>query len=111
MGNVSIDRLAPGMLLGADVHDRNGRLLIRAGTDLTDKSIYVLRTWGVIQVDITGMENAENVCHANGAFDPALLASLEAEVKPMFRHADLNHPGMSELFRLCILRRAQHVNS
>ncbi len=111
MGIVSIDLLAPGMSLGADVHDRNGRLLIRAGTELTDKNIYVLRTWGVIQVEITGLENAENVCPSKGVFDPALLASLEAEVKPMFSHVDLNHPGMSELFRLCILRRAQHVNS
>ncbi len=111
MGIVSIDSLAPGMLLAADVHDRNGRLLIKSGAELTDKNIHVLRTWGVVQADISGMEENEDSLELTGSFDPGLLTLLETEVQPLFRHTDLAHPAMSELFRLCILRRAQHVNS
>jgi hypothetical protein len=111
MGIVSIDSLVSGMLLATDVHDRNGRLLLRAGGELTDKNIHVLRTWGVIQVDITGVEEDGDGFPLTGAIDPDLAASAESDIKPLFRHADLTHPGMSELFRLCVLRRAQYVNS
>lgn len=111
MGVVSIDNLAPGMMLAADIHDRNGRLLIRSGAELTDKNILVLRTWGVIQVDIEGVEEEDDHCPLCGEFDPDLLSLLEADVKPLFRHSDLSHPAVSELIRLCILRRAQHANS
>jgi hypothetical protein len=111
MGIISINSLAAGMILAADIHDRNGRLLIRAGSELTDKNIYVLRTWGVINVDIAGLEEDEDCCVLAGVYDSDLLASAEAYLKPLFKYANLTQPGMSELFRLCILRRAQHVNS
>lgn len=34
------------MVVGADVQDRHGRLLLGAGTELTRKHLMVFRTWG-----------------------------------------------------------------
>jgi len=108
VGTVLTDNLMPGMLLSTDVHDRNGRLLLGAGTELTDKHIHIFRTWGVIEADIDGVEEDHDSHRHSDAIDPDLWAAAEAEIKPLFRHADLAHPGMNQLLQLSILRRAQH---
>jgi hypothetical protein len=96
------------MVLDADVHDRNGRLLLGAGTELTDKHIYIFRTWGVLQADITGMEADNNAHTFTNSVDPELWAAAEAEIQPMFRHTDLNHPAIIALLHISILRKVHH---
>jgi hypothetical protein len=108
LGTVLTDNLIQGMLLAADVHDRNGRLLLGAGSELTDKHIYIFRTWGVVEADIDGVEEDDDSHRFSEAIDPELWAAAEAEIKPLFRHADLDHPGMNQLLHLSILRRVQH---
>jgi hypothetical protein len=108
LGNVHTDNLMPGMLLSSDVHDRNGRLLLGAGTELTDKHIYIFRTWGVVGADIDGVEEDEDSHRFSDAIDPELWVAAEAWVKPLFRHADMDHPGMNQLLQLSILRRVHH---
>ena len=102
------DNLTPGMILSADVYARSGRLLLGAGTELTDKHIYVFRIWGVIEVDVAGCLNEDENHEAAKMFDPDSLDKAEAAVRPLFRHADLTHPGMQEIFQLSILRKVQH---
>jgi len=109
MGLVAIDNLVPGMSLTSDVCDRNGRLLLGAGSALTDKHIYIFRTWGVVEVDILGVETDEK-CHTSvEMIGTEVLAAAEAEVLPLFRYADLSHPCMKQLLHVGILRKAQHV--
>ena len=43
MPTLLTDDLAPGMVLAQDVKDRSGRLLVRTGTELTERSLKVLR--------------------------------------------------------------------
>jgi hypothetical protein len=108
MGLVAIDNLSPGMSLTSDVHDRNGRLLLGAGAELTDKHIYIFRTWGVVEVDILGVETDDESLAPSDTIDPDVLAAAAAEVGPLFRHADLAHPCMNQLLRLAVLRKAHY---
>jgi hypothetical protein len=108
VGNVLTDNLMPGMLLAADVHDRNGRLLLGAGTELTDKHIYVFRTWGVVEADIEGVDEDEAGQPFAGTVDPDQWAVAESEIQPLFRHVDPGHPAMVQLLRLSIMRRVRN---
>ncbi len=108
MSMVSAENLVPGMVLAADVRDRNGRLLLKAGVELTDKHLHILRTWGTVEADIIGAdENPENTPRAS-AIAPELRAAIEKEITPLFRHADLGQPAMKELLRIRIEREARH---
>jgi len=107
LGIVHIDNLNAGMLLAADVHDRNGRLLLGAGTELNDKHLYIFRTWGVLEADIAGIEEGSTPRPAE-SIDPELLAAAEAEIKPMFRYTDPGHPAIIELMHISTMKKVLH---
>ncbi len=108
MAKVSIDNLVPGMLLASDLHDRNGRLLLKAGTELTDRGLYLLRTWGAVEAEIANCDDDRESAPADDAIDPELWAAVETRITPLFRHADLDHPAIKELLRIRIMQEAQN---
>jgi hypothetical protein len=97
MGIVRIDQLEPGMVLIADVVDRNERVLLNAGTTLTEKNIRVFRMWGVTEADIQGVATAEPE-----AAEPEDQTEEEAaeHVRELFARSNRDHPAMAELMRL-----------
>lgn len=108
MSKVSAENLIPGMVLAADVRDRNGRLLLKEGVELTDKHLHILRTWGTVEADIVNAgDHQENSAIAT-AIAPEVWAAIEGEIIPLFHHTDLNHPAIKELLRIRIEREARH---
>ena len=108
MSIVPAENLIPGMVLAADVRDRNGRLLLKEGVELTDKHLHILRTWGTVEADILNAgEHQENPASTN-AIAPELWAAIEGEITPLFHHTDLSHPAIKELLRIRIEREASH---
>ena len=107
MGMLPMDRLEVGMVLANDVMDRNGRLLLGAGAELTQKHLTIFRTWGVIEADIAGIDYAEDE-PLPAEVDPAALAAAEEALLPLFSHAGVDHPALRELLRLAALRKVQH---
>jgi len=110
MGKILTDNLAQGMILTSDVLDRSGRLLLKSGTELTDRHLYILRTWGIVEVDIAGMEDNDTNATPDKTIDPALRSILEDKIMPLFLHADLSHPFMHGLLRMRIQREARNGN-
>lgn len=110
MGKILTDNLAPGMLLASDVLDRSGRLLLKTGTELTDRHLYILRTWGVIEADIVGAEDNFACAAPDKAIDPMLWSTLEDKIMPLFLHTDLSHPAMNGLLCMRIQREARNGN-
>jgi hypothetical protein len=108
MGLLSIDNLAEGMVLGSDIHDRSGRLLLGSGTELNARHIRMFRTWGITEADIVGID--DQYCGTSPAadIDPACLKSADIELRPLFRNTDLSYPPMGEIYRLCLLRKVQN---
>jgi hypothetical protein len=105
---LSIDNLSPGMHLAGDINDRSGRLLLKAGTELSDKHLYVLRTWGVAEANIADIEKDDENPARDNAVEPERWNSAEAEIMPLFCHTDLTHPAIKALLHLSILRRIYH---
>jgi hypothetical protein len=108
MGIVLTENMAPGMLLAVDVHERNGRLLLGAGTELTEKHIYIFRTWGVVEADIIGAEEDNDIHTFTNTIEPEVWTAAEAGIMSLFRHTDLAHPCMNQLLHLGVLRKVQH---
>jgi hypothetical protein len=110
MSIVSTENLIPGMLLAADVRDRNGRLLLKAGAELTDKHLYILRTWGIVEAEVVNADENQQASAGAVAMDPELWAGILAEITPLFRHTDLSHPAIKELMRIRVIREALNGN-
>lgn len=109
MGKISIDNLEIGMVLGSDVHDRSGRMLLGAGSELTQKHLVIFRTWGILEADIVGQGTEDPHDPIPSDVDPNELAAAEQALAPLFRHTNTSHPAISELLRLAALRKVQHV--
>lgn len=110
VSKVPTENLIPGMLLAADVRDRNGRLLLKTGVELTDKHLYILRTWGIVEVEVVGVDENQEGSAGSVAIDPELWSVIQAEITPLFRHTDLSHPAIKELLRIRIVREARDGN-
>lgn len=101
---VSFDSLRPDMVLGVDVLDGGGRLLLPAGTVLTEKHLRYCQMWGIAALEVEG---DEAVPVPEEEIDPELLARVEEELRPDFRHTDLEHLFVATLFRHCAQARAR----
>lgn len=108
MGLLPIENLEIGMVLASDVQDRNGRMLLGAGAELTQKHLTIFRTWGVVEADIAGIDYADDESPLPSEVDPAALKAAELTLIPLFIHAGTDHPALRELLRLAAIRKVQH---
>ena len=51
---LKIDELKPGMILAEPVHNQSGALLLEKDTSLTKRRIWMLKTWGIVNVSVGG---------------------------------------------------------
>ncbi len=91
---VNQDQLRPEMVLAADIVDSGGRLLLPAGTTLSEKHLRFCQMWGVLEAEIvTGDGDPE----PEEPTDPARLEAARAAILPRFRHVDPSHPVIDAL--------------
>jgi hypothetical protein len=110
VANINIDYLQPGMILNSDVKDINGRLLLGAEAELTEKHLYIFRVWGITEADIKGVTEEDVNDLVTEEVDPVILKEAERELNKIFLHTDQNHPAIKELLRYCALRKVRHVS-
>ena len=94
MATLLLDQVEAGAVLAADVADRQGRILLKAGMKLNDKHIRTLQTWGVLEVEIEGAENPGAELET---YPDAWLAEAEEKAQAHFRHNPMSHPFIQEL--------------
>jgi len=111
MAHLAIEYIKPGMFLDSDVKDRNGRLLLQAGTEIKEKHINIFLSWGIPEVDIRGISKEEAASEMSQRVDPEILQRAEAELEGFFVHTDRKHPMVKELFRLCTMRRVRILSA
>lgn len=104
MGVVDLADVRAGMVLHADVVQSEDRLLIAAGTELTEKHLRMLSMWGVVEVDVQGLSRAELIAKAAAAMSPGERAAVETQVQTLFRHNDRYHPLIERLAELATIR-------
>jgi hypothetical protein len=105
---IPIDVLEVGMVLARDVHDRNGRLLLGAGAELTGKHLVIFRTWGVEAADIEGAEDLTGDGNLPADVSAEALAESRKSLELLFMHAGVDHPFVQELMRLAAIRKVYH---
>jgi hypothetical protein len=108
MALLEIDSLTPGMKVGKDVVEASGQVLLRTGTEITEKHLRVLRSWGIQQVEIEGPKPPDNEDALLARATPAMLDRAQASVSEHFHHTDPEHPAIAELMRLSILTELRH---
>ncbi len=108
MALLEIDSLTPGMKVAKDVVEASGQVLLRTGTEITEKHLRVLKSWGIQQVEIEGPKPPDNEDAILSRATPAMLDGAQAAVAERFHHADPAHPAIAELMRLAILTELRH---
>lgn len=96
MRPLGLGDLKPGMTLADSVNDMQGMLLLKEGAVLTDKSILMLKSWGVTDVIVEGEpENGDD----EGAPDAREMEGVDLALKEKF--AELSDaPVMAEIMRV-----------
>ena len=109
MGLINIADIRAGMVLEKDVNDRNNRVLLKAGIELTAKHIKIFKMWGVTEADIQGVAHEDVEAQEAAALDPELLRTADLATQELFTHAGSEHPGVRELARLSTMRRVRSL--
>jgi hypothetical protein len=109
MGIVRFSDLIPGMTLGADIIGADGRLLLAAGTFLTDHHLRVLRKWGVEEAEVRGVTRDRSLAEIVASLAPDDADAVDARVARLFQRADPEHPAVRELMELTRRRMIAEV--
>ena len=99
MGVLNINDLKEGMVLAADVKNRHEDLLLKKGGELTKKDILILKTWGITEADVEGIDKVEVEKQEMQSLSSPIIASLERELTELFPAFDDN-PVMAEIRRI-----------
>jgi len=105
MGIIHVDRLKENMVLSEDVRDLNTRLLLSKNLKIKSKHIRTLKMWGITEVNVVTDDTVYEET-TKKEIDPELLERVKESTKYLFRHVDLGHPAMQELFRLSVLSKS-----
>lgn len=96
--DIEVTQAQTGMLLNRDVLDRHGNVLLRSGVTLTERHIDLIKAHGIARIDAAP---ASRGVSDTGQHRPAIPAAR------LFRNLDLQHPLVSELYRLYESRHSQ----
>ncbi len=106
MGLVHIKDLKPGMVLGEEVRDINGRLLLKKDKKIQSAHIRVFKIWGITEVNVQGSNGSKNALADPAA--PEQIEKIKKNSEERFRHVDLEHPAIKEIFRLSVQFRSKY---
>jgi len=106
MGKIHINKLKPGMVLDEEVRDISGRLLLNKGKNIQSAHIRIFKIWGVTEVDIRGNNGSKIASDVN--VDPEEIEKIRENTHNLFRHADLEHPALKEIFRIAVQFRSKY---
>ncbi len=99
------------MVLDGDLVDVTGRFLLARGEVIHEKQLRIMRSWGITEADVEGIDPGEAASRAMAAIDPALLRRCEDYVTPFFRNSNQEHEVMREMKRLSVLHLAKRCTA
>jgi len=99
MGVLSINDLKGGMVLASDVSNKHSNILLKKGDMLNGKNIILLKSWGITEVDIEGVDRDQVEKKEMEGFSTDIMESIEKELKDLFP-SFIDNPLMEELYRV-----------
>ncbi len=105
-----VSELQPGMTLTHPVRDITGRLLANGGTPMTERIIDVLKTWGVVEVEVSGQAPTPWAPDSVDDIPAELLHQAQDITSRRLQNNDLNLPFIQDIFRCSSLRLARRLH-
>lgn len=105
MARLKIDQLCEGQVVGAEVRNLDGMLLLPADAWLTEKHIGILRAWGISEVEVKDGKLAATEGDPIAALSSDEYERLTTEVKQCFAELDLDYPVAKQVFEVKLRRR------
>lgn len=99
MGVLSVNDFKDGMVLAREVMNKHGNILLRKGDTLNEKHIMLLKSWGIAEADIEGIDRDQVEKREMGDLSTDVLASIEQELQDLFPDFGDNLL-MKELYRV-----------
>ena len=84
MGIVNINDVEAGMVLLSEVSNKHGNVLLKPGDELAEKTIMLLKSWGITEVDIEGHDGDAVEGKEKDALSSDIMAAIDKEVKEQF---------------------------
>lgn len=91
------------MVLADDLVDVTGRFLLPHGAVIQEKHLRVMKSWGVTEADIEGIDQVQAASRTMEALDPELLKKCEEHLAPIFGESCQAHEVMQEIRRQSVL--------
>ncbi len=106
MGIIHINKLKPGMVLDQEVRDINGRLLLKKDKKIQSAHIRIFKIWGITEVNVQGSNGNKDA--TTNPSDPETIEKIKKNTIDLFRHVDLEHPAIKEIFRISVIFRSKY---
>ena len=97
MGIVNINDVEAGMVLLSEVSNKHGNVLLKPGDKLAEKTIMLLKSWGITEVDIEGHDGDAVEGKEKDALSSDIMAAIDKEVKEQF-FKFTDNPFMERLY-------------
>ena len=97
MITVDLEEFKPGMILAKSVYSRQDVLLLKEGTELTERKVWILRSWGISEVSVEG-EQAEDI-DSEKREESKARETIKKELKEKFSDV-LQDPVMEEIMKV-----------
>lgn len=103
MAVIKVNNAQQGQILKTDVNDRSGRVLLRAGSELSDRYIKMFKSWGVVDIEVLGdVRSDDEISFKYHDLDESFLEDLETDLNHRFRFTNRAHPLIKELYQQAI---------
>ena len=97
MITVDLEEYIPGMILAESVCSRQDVLLLKEGTELTERKVWILKSWGVSKVSVEG-EQVEDI-NSDKIKESKAMETIKKELKEKFSDV-LKDPVMEEIMNV-----------
>ena len=92
-----LEKLQPGMRLAEPAYNFQGVLLLDAGSELSEKNIRILKSWGVAKVSIDGKSEDKQAMAAES--ENEIISGIKKGLQQKFSDV-LDDPVMDEIMRV-----------
>ena len=99
MGVLHIHDIKEGMVLAGDITNRHGNVLLKQGRTLSAKDILILKTWGITEIDVAGVDRDKVDQREMESLSPEVLEKIEGELAGLFPEV-ADNLIMQELYRV-----------
>jgi hypothetical protein len=97
MIKVDLEEYKSGMILAESVYSRQDVLLLKEGTELTERKVWILKSWGISKVSVEG-EQDEDI-NSDKRKESKAMETIKKELKEKFSDV-LEEPVMEEIMNV-----------